>query len=223
MDHLSNFHHSDLLHTQEAIRHYRSSGFHPVRLDDTFKDGRYQVRHKLGWGGFSTVWLARDHVYVQTSAILSHPPDNRKLRLKKWVSLKITVADAPRPSRELQILQHLRQKRAARRIVQLLDHFIHQGPNGCHQCLVFELLGPSIDHVVADYDMGGDRLEAPTILKITRQLMQAIAAMHAAGYAHGGLFWHHRLYYLTTHLTWAALLTSCPGRYQRLKPTLYCP
>jgi hypothetical protein len=66
MDHLSSFHPSDLLYTQEEIRRYRSGGFHLVRLDDTFKDGRYQVRHKLGWGGFSTVWLARDHVYVQT-------------------------------------------------------------------------------------------------------------------------------------------------------------
>ena len=26
-------------------------------------------------------------------------------------------------------------------IVQLLDHFVHQGPNGTHQCLLFELLG----------------------------------------------------------------------------------
>lgn len=115
-------------------------------------------------------------------------PNNRKLRLKKWVSLKITIADTPTPSRELQILQRLRQKRATRYIVQLLDYFIHQGPNGYHQCLVFELLGPSVDTVVADYHIGGDHLEAPTILRITRQLLQAIASIHVAGYAHGGLF-----------------------------------
>jgi serine/threonine-protein kinase SRPK3 len=121
---------------------------------------------------------------------ISHhiPPDNRKLRLKKWVSLKITMADTTRPCRELETLQRFRQRRAAHRIAQLLDCFIHQGPNGCHQCLVFELLGPSVDAVVADYHMGGDRLEPPTILRITRQLLQAIASIHAAGYAHGGLF-----------------------------------
>jgi serine/threonine-protein kinase SRPK3 len=96
-------------------------------------------------------------------------------------------ANASKPSRELQILQQLRQKRAAHYIVQLLDSFIHQGHNGCHQCLVFELLGPSVDAVVADYHMGGDSLEASTILRITRQLLKAIASMHAAGYAHGGL------------------------------------
>ena len=27
-------------------------------------------------------------------------------------------------------------------IVQLLGDFLHEGPNGCHQCLVIELLGP---------------------------------------------------------------------------------
>jgi hypothetical protein len=32
-----------------------------VSLGNKFKDGRYQIYHKLGWGGFSTVWLARDH------------------------------------------------------------------------------------------------------------------------------------------------------------------
>jgi len=99
------------------------------------------------------------------------------------------MADTPKPSRELQILQHLHQKRAARQIVQLLDYFVHHGPNGSHQCLVFELLGPSVDFVVGDYHMGGDHLEAATILRITRQLLKAIASIHAAGYAHGGLFW----------------------------------
>lgn len=98
------------------------------------------------------------------------------------------MANTERPSRELQILQNLRQKRAARRIVQLLDCFIHQGPNGYHKCLVFELLGPSVDAVVTDYHMGGDYLAAPTILRITRHLLQVIASMHVVGYAHGGLF-----------------------------------
>lgn len=31
-----------------------------MSIGDTFKDGRYVVVRKLGWGHFSTVWLARD-------------------------------------------------------------------------------------------------------------------------------------------------------------------
>jgi serine/threonine-protein kinase SRPK3 len=44
---------------------YRPGGYHPVCLGDTFKGGRYKVHHKLGWGGFSTVWLAKDKEYVR--------------------------------------------------------------------------------------------------------------------------------------------------------------
>lgn len=49
---------------QEGLTGYRPGGYHPVSLGDCFKDGRYQVYHKLGWGGFSTVWLAKDKMFV---------------------------------------------------------------------------------------------------------------------------------------------------------------
>ena len=190
MDDLSNFLPSNLLYTEEEMRRYKHGGFDPVSLDDTFKDGRYQVRHKLGWGGFSTVWLTRDPcVCLKSTILITSHPDHRKFRLKKWVSLKILGADIPKPSRELQILQDLRQKRAAHQIVQLLDSFVHQGPNGSNQCLIFELLGPSVDFIADDYHMDSDRLDPAIILRIVRQLLKAVASIHAAGYAHGGLFW----------------------------------
>jgi serine/threonine-protein kinase SRPK3 len=44
----------------EEIQQYRPGGYHPVRLDDCLKDGQYQILQKLGFGSFSTVWLARD-------------------------------------------------------------------------------------------------------------------------------------------------------------------
>ena len=53
----------NLLHTQENASKYWPGGFHPVCLGDTFQDGRYKIYHKLGWGGFSTVWLAKDNKY----------------------------------------------------------------------------------------------------------------------------------------------------------------
>ena len=65
MDNLDLFQPSNLLHTQEKMGRYRQGGFHPVCLGDTFKDGRYKVHHKLGWGGFSTVWLVRDELYAR--------------------------------------------------------------------------------------------------------------------------------------------------------------
>ncbi|KAK3296451.1 kinase-like domain-containing protein [Chaetomium fimeti] len=143
---VSCFKRSKLLRSEEQIGRYRPGGFHPVKIGDTFHCGRYEVCHKLGWGGFSTVWLARDQQYVTLVLI-----------------------------------------RATHLVVELLDAFLHQGPNGDHQCLVFELLGPAVDSVVFDHHHGGDRLDADTILRITRRLLQAVSAMHRAGYAHGDI------------------------------------
>src|SRR5271169_3054964 len=50
-------------HTMEEeniLMNYCPGVYHPVRLGDTFKDGRYTVIQKLGFGVYSTVWLCRD-------------------------------------------------------------------------------------------------------------------------------------------------------------------
>jgi hypothetical protein len=47
---------------EEDIGKYCAGGYHPVHISDHFQDRRYSVVGKLGFGSFSTVWLARDHV-----------------------------------------------------------------------------------------------------------------------------------------------------------------
>lgn len=39
---------------------YATGKIFPVKLGDVFESGRYRIIHKLGWGGYATVWLARD-------------------------------------------------------------------------------------------------------------------------------------------------------------------
>lgn len=51
---------SGIIQPHEPLEEYRPGGFHPVTLGDTFRDERYSIRHKLGFGGHSTVWLAWD-------------------------------------------------------------------------------------------------------------------------------------------------------------------
>lgn len=46
---------------EEDLEDYGKGGYHPVHVGDTFSDGRYLIVRKLGWGHFSTVWLAKDH------------------------------------------------------------------------------------------------------------------------------------------------------------------
>ncbi|KAF3536528.1 hypothetical protein F2Q69_00019196 [Brassica cretica] len=51
---------SDYSSEDEGTEDYRRGGYHAVRVGDTFKNGSYVIQSKLGWGHFSTVWLAWD-------------------------------------------------------------------------------------------------------------------------------------------------------------------
>jgi hypothetical protein len=42
---------------------YRSGGYHPVLAGDVYNQ-RYRVVRQLGWGLYSTVWLAQDTEFV---------------------------------------------------------------------------------------------------------------------------------------------------------------
>jgi hypothetical protein len=41
----------------ENVNAYVPGGFHPIIIGDVLGNGRYKILHKLGSGGFSTVWL----------------------------------------------------------------------------------------------------------------------------------------------------------------------
>jgi len=194
----------NLTFDQEDFLKYSSGGFHPLSLGDTLSAGRYTIYHKLGFGSFATVWLAKDKQYDPPAAprfFFSFLFDISSHRTNRWVAVKILTANHSRLSQEHQTLLALAEcaknennSLEALFIIQLLDQFVHQGPNGSHLCLVFALLGPSVHNVVdscrmaAQYDgvQYHEFLKPPTILKISRQLLKAVAFMHKSGYAHGG-------------------------------------
>lgn len=180
---------ANTLFDEENVLDYRPGGYHPVALGDTLKNGRYKIYHKLGYGGFSTVWVARDSKYVVCSSLLI-PVGLTAGRLERWVAVKILVADMMQKSRELDTLralsEHSKRDLGPKHIVRLLDDFLHEGRNGCHQCLVFELLGPTVEWYVRHYLREEEALEAEEILDLSTQLLQAVAFLHEAGYVHGG-------------------------------------
>lgn len=46
--------------TIEEPDYYKPGGYHHVSLGNTFNSGAYTVLRKLGYGQYSTVWLAQD-------------------------------------------------------------------------------------------------------------------------------------------------------------------
>lgn len=59
--------HTNTPFEEETIPDYEPNHFCKVAPGDLVGDGRYSVISKLGWGRFSTVWLAKDlHRYPLT-------------------------------------------------------------------------------------------------------------------------------------------------------------
>ncbi|KAL8713673.1 MAG: hypothetical protein Q9220_002199 [cf. Caloplaca sp. 1 TL-2023] len=70
-------------------------------------------------------------------------------------------------------------------VVQLQDNFRHHGPNGTHECLVLELLGPNVPSEVECYQ--DYRLPASIAWEACKQTAQALDYVHANDIVHGDL------------------------------------
>ncbi|CDM37574.1 hypothetical protein CBS147339_8942 [Penicillium roqueforti] len=148
---------------------YRENGLHPLTIGDILKFGRYRIVHKLGSGSFATVWLGRD-----TSE-------------NKYVSLKILSADTPLDCKELRILQEITESELNHKgrefVVQLLDHFTIEGPNGRHLCVVTPVAG---DRLARKPGLPYNSLEWPRIIGL--QIAEALGYLHVLGIAHGDCY-----------------------------------
>jgi serine/threonine-protein kinase SRPK3 len=91
---------------------------------------------------------------------------------------------------EREILAHLRdgdrEHAGHKHICHMLDNFLHVGPNGTHLCLVFELMGETLDNFACRFKNA--RVPAPAMRRITIQLIHALDYAHTNGVIHTGIF-----------------------------------
>lgn len=152
----------------EPIYRYGPGGYHTVAIGDEL-GGRYRILNKLGYGSYSTVWLARDET------------------LQRLVSVKICTADAS--PREFEILSHLNDRSnsndgALKMIPTLLDNFCIEGPHGTHRCLVTDASRCSL--ALAKRRAHYSPFMLPVARAIAAQLILTIAYLHYKGIIHGG-------------------------------------
>ncbi|KZT58237.1 kinase-like protein [Calocera cornea HHB12733] len=151
--------------SEEALDRYCEGGYHPVTIGDEFKDGRYTVLRKLGWGRYSTIWLAKD---------------NEK---DAYVSLKLLTSEwTPRES----LLSEASFLRAAStaapthpgypHVLTLLDEFRFKGPNGTHIVLVTDVLGEDLVRVRRRYESG--RLPVGVVKQVAKQVLLGLQYLH---------------------------------------------
>lgn len=158
----------------EDAEDYKKGGYHVVRIGETFKNGRYRVLQKLGWGHFSTVWLCLDSqtsrycaVKVQKSAPHYAEAAKDEIRLLNDLRANLpSVTGFVTPGAQ-----------AAPPVVELLDSFEHEGPNGRHVCLAFELLGKSLLSLVKRFNYRG--VPIPLIKVIARQILEGLDYSHS--------------------------------------------
>ncbi|CAK7273999.1 hypothetical protein SEPCBS57363_005937 [Sporothrix epigloea] len=154
----------------EDTEKYAPGGFHPVDIGDVISSGErdYEVIHKLGHGGFATVWLVRSGAQLTT-----------------YNALKILIADsADYNDPELAIFEHLKKFAGAGHpnVMDLQDSFKISGPNGEHQCLVLPLLGPGLEFMKASA-----AISTAVRRDICRQVASATAFLHQHGICHGDI------------------------------------
>jgi serine/threonine-protein kinase SRPK3 len=147
----------------EDAKDYRQGGYHPVSVGDQFKEGRYTVIKKLGWGHFSTVWLARD---TENSS--------RPVALKIVKSAANYTEAALDEVRLLEKVAEVCDRTVP--IVALYDCFTVEGVNGKHVCMVFEVLGVSLLKMIRVYDHRG--IPLGLVRRIAKQVLVGLDALH---------------------------------------------
>ncbi|KAF2771102.1 kinase-like protein [Teratosphaeria nubilosa] len=94
---------------------YSPGGFHPVHLGDVYDD-RYKIIHKLGSGGYSTTWLARDALAARYVALKINKASENESGAELSTHKRLVSIEFEHPGRA-----HVRS---------LLASFTITGPNG---------------------------------------------------------------------------------------------
>lgn len=159
----------DWIEDVEQLEKYQPGGYHPIIVGDVLHD-RYHIVDKLGFGGYSTVWLARD------------------ARLERYVALKVNISESI--PREAKVLKALSAPPPSSSPVHpgyglvpvLLDEFEVQGFNGKHTCYTVPPAQCNLR------DAAFSRLFPLDVARaLSYRVAQAVAYTHSQGYIHGGL------------------------------------
>jgi len=170
----------------EGLEDYKPDGYHPVHIGEILLE-RYVIMQKLGYGHFSTAWLALDSKYGNYVCIKIQKSEERYILAaydeveilqelskhyydKEWIkSLEEYYKDEPEKLKSI-------HKKENSHVVQLLNSFIYYGQNGKHFCMVFEVMGVTLLEIIKKYNYKG--IPIPLVRVITKQILIGLDFLH---------------------------------------------
>lgn len=164
----------------EDVQKYVPGGYHPVDIGD--KIAQYTALHKLGSGGFATVWL------VQAS------DDSR------FYALKVLCADVSEANSNKREITEYLGPHDHHSVVKLHRSFEITGPNGVHTCLVLPVCGLSLfswslgRYICSRCSLNNVNhvnsfprtFSSGARYRISQQIAHGVAFLHERGVVHAG-------------------------------------
>ncbi|KAI1109301.1 kinase-like protein [Nemania sp. NC0429] len=169
----------------EPPERYRPGGYHPLSLGDILHH-RYHIVHKLGFGSYSTTWLAKDiqqrgrYIAIKIKTAEGDDDDSKEAQIWRhlWAAANAPQQLTPSPDTTTSL-------GIAYSIPPIWDEFTIDGPNGTHRCIGTV---PARMTVAEAQDASHTRLFQLKVARvIVAQLIKAVAFMHARGYVHADL------------------------------------
>ncbi|RDL30146.1 uncharacterized protein BP5553_10424 [Venustampulla echinocandica] len=146
----------------EPLQRYREFLYYPICIGEVLVQ-RYRIVHKLGHGGFSTVWMAHD------------------IHEKRDVALKILISGQDGSYEQLMQNKIIQAVQDTSHLITYQATFYLPGHEGTqHQVLVFPLRGPNLVTCLREKSLA-------TRMSAARQLLVALKGLHDARIVHRDL------------------------------------
>ena len=145
-------------------------GYFSAQPGQTLKDGTWTITRKLGWGPRSSTWLVIDK--------------NDQHRALKILTAAATT-DPNATSERHFVLKAM--KAIQNKVPQLLDTFKEKDERGRnHFCLLFRLLGPSVEDLRQGNAYDGQNLPVHIVQKVIGDISNRLANLATQDIIHGG-------------------------------------
>ena len=147
-----------------------SLGYFPAQLGQTFKHNTWTITRKLGWGPRSSTWL-----------VVDKDDQHRALKI-----LTAAASADPNSKREPDFLFSFEQGFSSG-LPDLLETFEEKDESGrTHLCLLFRLLGTSVEDLRQGNVYDGQNLPVHIVQKIIGDISGRLVCLATRNIIHGG-------------------------------------